>query len=376
MKFLEADRQTLERLVPRLDKALAEVPLEVLESRSSPAVGLFRESSGPGLLVGREFGGTNATMLEAIRVQRAIGTRSPSLAVATTMHHFSMASIVALGESSTGFEWLMLEAVARDHRLIASGFAEGQPGKPILSPTMTAEKAENGYIISGSKKPCSLARSMDILTASIAIEDEEGRPTMAVALIPAESPGLSIRPFWNSWVLAGAESEEIVLDRVFVHRDLIVSTSTGFGHQLDRLTLFSFVWFELLISAGYLGAVCALAERVFASSRVLDSEKTRLLCEVEGAALLLEGLAHAHQAGDAGSDLFARCLVGRYAAQDALRRAASMSVELLGGVAFIKTPEVAYLVAATHALALHPPNRTTMFGALAEYTRGGEVNVG
>lgn len=375
MKFMELDRLTLERLVPGLDKALAEVPLEVLESRQSPAVRLFRESPGPGLLVPAEFGGAGASMLEAIRVQRAIGARSPSLAVATTMHHFSLASIVAIGEASTGFEWLVLEAVARDHRLVASGFAEGRPGKPILSPTMTTEKVKDGYIVSGSKKPCSLARSMDILTASIAIEGDDGRPVMAVALIPAESPGLSIRPFWNSWVLAGAESEEVVLDHVFVHRELIVSTTVGFGHQLDRLTLFSFLWFELLISAGYIGAISTLAERIFAGARASDAEKTRLLCEVEGAALLLEGLAREHAAGEHGNEAFARCLIGRYAAQDALTRAASLCVELLGGVAFIESPEVAYLVAASQAVALHPPNRTSMTSALAAYTQGQAVNV-
>lgn len=372
---MENDRLTAERLMPGLDAALAEVPLEVLESRQSPAIGMFRESAGPGLLVAPEFGGAGASMLDMVRVQRVIGSRSPSLAVATTMHHFSMASIVALGEKSTGFEWLMLEAVARDHRLIASGFAEGNPGKPILSPTMTTEKVKDGYLVSGSKKPCSLAQSMDILTASITIEDENGQPTMAVALIPAEAPGVHIRPFWNSWVLAGAESEEVLIERVFVHRELIVSTDVGFGKELDDLTLFSFLWFELLITAGYVGAVSALAERVFTGSRGSDAEKARLLVEAEGAAMQLEGLAREYEVGPYDHDALARCLIGRYAAQDALCRAVSQCVELLGGVAFVKSPEVAYLLAASHAMLLHPPNRTTMATALAEYTRGGEVNV-
>ncbi len=372
---MELDRLTMERLVPGLDKALAEVPLEILESRQSPAIRLFRESPGPGLLVPAESGGAGASMLEAVRVQRALGARSPSLAVATTMHHFSVASIVAASEESSGFEWLLLEAVARDHRLVASGFAEGRPGQPVLSPTMTAERVKGGYAVSGSKKPCSLARSMDILTASVAVEGEDGRPVMAVALIPAESPGLSIRPFWNSWVLAGAESEEVVLDQVFVDSELVVSTTVGFGQQLDRATLSSFLWHELLISAGYVGAISTLAERVFAGARASDAEKTRLLCEVEGAALLLEGLAREHDAGEHGNAVLARCLIGRYAAQDALSRAASLCVELLGGVAFITSPEVAYLVAASQAIAVHPPNRTSMTSALAAYTQGQAVNL-
>jgi alkylation response protein AidB-like acyl-CoA dehydrogenase len=372
---MELERQTLERFAPNLDKSLAEVPLEVLESPSSPGTALFRESPVPGLLVPREYGGAEAGALEAMRVQRAIGSRSPSLAIATTMHHFSMASIVSLGEASTGFEWLLLEAVARDHRLIASGFAEGRPGQAILSPSLTATPTTNGYLVSGSKKPCSLSRSMDLLTASIAVEDEDGRPVMGVALIPAESPGLSVTPFWKSAVLAGAESDEVTLHEVFVHRDLVITTTVGFGNDLDRITLLSFLWFELLISASYLGAVSALAEQVFASPRVPDSEKVRLLCEVEGAALQLEGMARAQEGGENSSEAFARCLIGRYAVQDALTRAASACVELLGGMAFVARPDVAYLLAATHALALHPPNRMSTISSLVDYIDGGQVTV-
>ncbi|MDX3225012.1 acyl-CoA dehydrogenase family protein [Streptomyces sp. ME19-01-6] len=375
MKFLERERRTLERYIPNLDKALSELPLQVLESRESPAIGLFRDSAGPGLLVPTEFGGSAANAVDAVRVQRAIGARSPSLAVATTMHHFSMASIVSLGEDSTGFEWLLLEAVARDHRLVSSAFAEGRPGQPILSPSMQAKPVKDGYLVSGRKKPCSLARSMDLITAGIAVEGPDDTPVMAVALIPTESPGVSVKPFWNSWALAGAESEEVVIDEVFVHRDLVIETTVGFGHQLDKLTLFSFLWFELLITASYLGAVSALAERVFASERTPKSEKVRLLCEVEGAALQLEGMARAQEATEHDTEAFARCLIARFAIQDALTRAASSCVELLGGVAFVSSPDVACLLASAHALALHPPNRTGSIDSFADYINGGQINV-
>ncbi|OEV05760.1 acyl-CoA dehydrogenase family protein [Streptomyces oceani] len=375
MKFLERERQTLQRYIPHLDKALAELPLHVLESQESPAIGLFRDSPGPGLLIPTEFGGSAANAVDAVRVQRAIGARSPSLAVATTMHHFSMASIVSLGEESTGFEWLLLEAVARDHRLVSSAFAEGRPGQPILSPGMRATPVQDGYLVSGRKKPCSLSRSMDLITAGIAIEGPDDTPVMAVALIPTESPGVHVKPFWNSWALAGAESEEVVIDEVFVHSDLVIETTVGFGHQLDKLTLYSFLWFELLITASYVGAVSALAERVFAHQRVPKAEQVRLLCEVEGAALQLEGMARAQEATEHDTEAFAHCLIGRFAIQDALARAASSCVELLGGVEFVSSPDVACLLASAHALALHPPNRTGTIDSFADYIKGDQINV-
>jgi len=96
MSFLGTARETLDRYMPGLDKQLEAVPLADLEKPGNEALAMFRASGGPALLVPAEFGGMGATIAEAVHVQRAIGSRSPSLAVATTMHHFSVASLVEL----------------------------------------------------------------------------------------------------------------------------------------------------------------------------------------------------------------------------------------------------------------------------------------
>ena len=78
----------------------------------------------------------------AIRVQRAIGSRSPSLAVATTMHHFSLATLVemAAAPNGAGTEWLVLEGVARQKLYVASGFAEGRMGTGIFTSRFTVRR--------------------------------------------------------------------------------------------------------------------------------------------------------------------------------------------------------------------------------------------
>src|SRR2546423_227202 len=116
---------TFARLLPGLDEALARIPLMEMECPGNPALRLFREAGGPGLVVPTEHGGLGATPLDTIRVQRAIGSRSPSLAVATTMHHFSLATLVEMAANGSGTEWLVLEGVARQKLYVASGFAEG-----------------------------------------------------------------------------------------------------------------------------------------------------------------------------------------------------------------------------------------------------------
>jgi alkylation response protein AidB-like acyl-CoA dehydrogenase len=108
------------------------------------------------LLVPVEYGGKGASMVDAVRIQRAVSSRSPSLAVATTMHHFSVASLVELTAVVNGFEWAMLAAIAEQDWLLTSGFAERRPGQQILSPTVRGVPTEGGIVVSGVKKPCSL----------------------------------------------------------------------------------------------------------------------------------------------------------------------------------------------------------------------------
>lgn len=376
MRFLDRERTTLAKLLPDLDAALRGVPLPQLERPGSPGIRLFRDSGGPGLLVPESHHGRGATALDAVRVQRAIGSRSPSLAVATTMHHFSMATLVGLGESGDGLEWMLLEGVATTNRIIASGFAEGRSGSGILEPTMTATVTGDGVVLSGVKRPCSLAASMDLLTASVMVPrgDGEGRE-LAVALVPAESEGLSVSPFWSSTFLGGAESDQVTLDAVRVPPELLVRTGSSAGQRLDDVQTAGLIWFELLMTGSYLGVASALVERVLLSDRIPEHERVRLLVETEAAAAAVEGLARRVDEGSVEESVLAESLYVRYGVQDAIARVVPRAVELLGGLAFMTSDEVGYLAACANGLALHPPSRSRMTAPLAGYLADGPLTI-
>jgi len=376
MRFLAKERETLERLLPGLDGDVRAVPLGELETPGNGGLAAFRRAGGPGLLVGAEHGGRGATPLEAVRVQRAIGSRSPSLAVATTMHHFSVASLIEVGARSTGFEWMLLEGIAKDGRLLASGFAEGRPGQSILSPTMQAEPSNGGFVITGSKKPCSLSASMDLLTASVAVPARAGEGTeLAVALIPATDERIERRPFWSTSILAGAESDEVIVRGVEVPEMLIVRTDARPGDPLDELQVTGFLWFELLMTASYLGVASALVERVLDERRGEGPERLAPAIALEAAMSAVEGAARAMGAGERGQDALAVALFIRYAAQDAISRAVASAQELLGGMAFIGSAETSYLASASAALAFHPPARSRMHSALLDVLDGEPLKV-
>lgn len=380
MRFLKAEREALGRLAPGLDDRLAEYPLSELEQPSGPILSAFREAGGAGMLVPTEHGGSGATAWDSTLATRAIGARSPSLAVAATMHNFSVASLAALATHSESFEWILLDAIANDKLLLSSAFAEGRTGQGVFSPTMRATRAidaktstgkpTEGWLITGSKKPCTLSKSADIITASVALERPDGGTDLGVALIPASSPGISVRPFWGSPVLTAAESDELVLERVLVDDKLMVRPEIDPGSELDELNTVGLIWFTLLITASYLGVASALVERLLATGRATPGHRANLIAEVESAMLTLRAVAVAVDTGHTGSDTLAEALMARYTTQGAIERTVTSTVELLGGISFVSSPDVSLLAGASRALTFHPPSRGLTGQSLDEYFAG------
>lgn len=373
MRFLATERETCDRYLPGLDGKLASIPLLELEAPGNPGIGLYRTTGGAGLLIPTIHGGGGCSAVDAARITRAVAARSPSLAIATTMHQFSVASLVKLAETSDGPEWMLLDGVARDQRLMASGFAEGKTSQGILAPTMKGVWDGRTWRVSGRKQPCSLSRSMDLLTASVELHAADGSTRTAIALIPAASEGITVSPFWSSWALSGAESDSVVLDDVDVHPDLIIELKAGLNGELDDLQTLGLVWFQLLVTACYLGVAANLVERVLLGERGAAHERLGLAMAVEGAALHLDGVARNLDEGDGGNDGLARSLITRFTIADTIRTTVAKAVELLGGIAFVTSSEVAYLAAASHAIGFHPPSRQSSTEAVLGWFAGRTV---
>jgi alkylation response protein AidB-like acyl-CoA dehydrogenase len=285
------------------------------------------------------------------------------------MHHFSVASLVELTAAGNGFEWAMLMAIAENSWLLSSGFAEGKPGQHILAPTMRGVVADGGITVSGVKKPCSLTWSMNLMSASVAVAGADGGPDRtAVVLIPADTDGIERAPFWKSTALAAAESDQVTLNEVFVPETLIFYPQDT--DSMDPIQARGFVWFELLVSASYLGAATNLAERVIERGRGSDVDRAGLAIELESAAAALEQVAATAPDADDNDALLARALYVRYASERAIERAVVSASALAGGMAFIESPEIAYLLAATRALAFHPPSREAAAAPIVRYLSG------
>ena len=66
----------------------------------------------------------------------------------------------------------------------------------------------------------------------------------------------------------------------------------------------------------------------------------------------------------------AQALYARYAAERAIERVAMAAATMAGGMAFIASSDIAYFLAASRALAFHPPSRAVASAALARHLTG------
>lgn len=368
MGFLEQEETVLKSFMPNFEKTLSKTPLLELEKLGSLAIKEFRQQGGTKLLIPKKYGGWEASPLETIQFQRAVGSCSPSLAVATTMHH---ATVIIMNEMShRESDFRFLEKIASQNQYLSSGFAEGRTDMNALFPYMQVKETADGFLISGSKKPCSLSMSMDFLTVSILVRGKSsGTDELAIAVVPANSKGIERKAFWNSLVLAGSESDEVILNEVLVADELIFRV--GDPKDLNSVQAKGFLWFELLISASYLGIVSILVRRVLLSNKGTHTERVNLAIELEGAMSALEGVAYSIiHSKITEEELLTKALLVRYSVQRAIEFTVERASELLGGMAFVSSPEVSYLIASARALAFHPPSRLSIAPSLDYYLMG------
>jgi alkylation response protein AidB-like acyl-CoA dehydrogenase len=204
--------------------------------------------------------------------------------------------------------------------------------------------------------------------------NSNGGDELGVVVIPAKSEGIEQRKFWNNWILAGAESDEVVLRNVFVPDQLVINV--GDASVVDPVQISGLIWFEMFVAASYLGVATALAERVIAETRGSASDRALLAIELEGAMSALVGLASTMASGQRDHSVAAQALFVRYAVERAVERASASAVELLGGMAFIQNPEISYLFATSRVSTFHPPSRISMSDSLADYLVNGSLRLG
>lgn len=371
--FMKESRAVLEQYAPGLDALLAEKGIMAAEAmRSEELKKLMSRGRLPGLWVPAEFGGTDISPYDGIRLQRALGARCPSMALMLTMHNFTVGFCRSLAPFVPSCSEMMRQ-VATDHLLVASAFAEGRRGAGILDSTVFMTAAADGYRVNGRKKPCTLASTADIITVGVAMEMPGGNKRTGLAVIPAHAAGVKRHAFWRIPLLAAADNNEVEFDNVKVSADqVLIASDDDVETQavIAAAEVTGICWFEIVATASYLGVASELAERVLLDDRVDVGERAQLGGQLELAQAALDGAVHLMRSCEPEQSLLARVLAVRFGVQKIIERSAMHAAELAGGLAFIQDMEVSTLLAMTRCLAFHPISRKAAEPMLAEWLAG------
>lgn len=369
---------------PNVDSYLPESLLNSISSRAESAdvagsldeqsLAELKEANYFGLAVPQAFEGQGAGALRCCAVQRALGRADAGLAIAMNMHLFSIAMMVEHWMQKGDASWLLLEAVATQQRVVASAFAEPSLGGSFLRSQCTAERTTGGYLVSGTKSPCSLAARSDLVCFQA--EDPSSAPeSLFVALIPTNTAGIRVEQSWDSLGMRASESDTMYLDRCFIPEDLIFHRCEP-GQDSDPTFAGGLAWFSLTTTATYLGVVegaLDLGRHALLESKLPHLGMTR--AELPSSQSMLGDIYSEVFVIEAACALVARLLDDRteplerilplalalkLAAVEICLKAVSGSAELTGGRSYVRAGGFERYWRDVQAIRFHPPTRPAL----------------
>lgn len=331
----------------------------------------LREAGYPGLPVPAQFCGAGGSLAECCAVQRLIAMADPGLAVAVNMHLFSVGLMVEHWRRRTDVSWLLLEAIARQNRLLASAFAEPNLAGSVVRSTLRAVPVDGGWRVSGVKSPCSLAAEADLVCLQLQTDPAYGPEELLVALLPTNAPGLSVERTWDTLGMRGSASDTLRLTDCVIPDELVFYRSPVGGDN-DDVVAAGIIWFCLTTTASYLGVAQSVldeARELMGRVRVAHLDASRaespsfqgVVGDQVGALLTLGaavvGLAGAMDAGADPERLLPAAIAVKQHSVAMVPAAVAAVAESCGGVAYSRASRLTRLWRDAQAIHFHPPTR-------------------
>ncbi|MGW6457502.1 acyl-CoA dehydrogenase family protein [Streptomyces sp. NPDC055078] len=348
------------------------------------SVELLRKSGYFGAPVPRDFEGFGASLAECCALQRRLGAADPALAIAVNMHLFSVGVVVEHWTRARDESWLLLEAIASQHRIVASAFAEPGLNGSLTRSRTTARRDGDVWVVNGVKTPCSLAERSDLLCLQM-IDEAGGPESLLVALVVNGSPGVSVERTWNTLGMRASESDSVRFTDCRIPDDMIFHRSEP-GSLGDEVFAAGLGWFCTTATACYLGVVSAAVDQAraaLARSRVnhLGAARAHLpsfqsaLGEILSAVLPLEaataGLARRLDERDVDPrGLLPAALALKDQAARTAVQAVELAAELVGVASYSATGAASRLIRDVQAARYHPPTRFATRQLLGRWALG------
>ncbi|MBQ1082434.1 MULTISPECIES: acyl-CoA dehydrogenase family protein [unclassified Nocardiopsis] len=348
------------------------------------SIDVLREAAYFGLPVPRDFEGQGATVEECCAVQRRIGAADPALAIATSMHLFSVGVVVEHWNRNHDEAWMLLEAIASQQRIVSNAFAEPGLAGALTRSNCVARRSGEDWILDGLKVPCSLAERSDLLCLQM-MDEQDGEDALMVALLATRSPGIRTERTWNTLGMRATESDSVRFEQCRFSDDLVFHRTEP-GSQSDEVFAAGIAWFCVASTASYLGVISAAVDESRAAlqkSRIthLNASRAQLpsfqgaLGDIMSLVLPMEwacaGLAR--QLGEKGTDpraLIPSALALKQQTAQLATTAVAMAAELVGVGSYSANGKVARLLRDAQAARYHPPTRFATRQLLGRWALG------
>jgi alkylation response protein AidB-like acyl-CoA dehydrogenase len=339
-------------LAGRLADEFAERAAEHDRENTFPAENwpVMAEAGYLGLTVPEELGGLDADTAEVLVAQERLAQGCASTALAVDMHLTTAASFRALWRRTGDARAEdFLRRAATGEVVLASCTSEAGYGGAIVDCATVATREAGGFRLNGRKIFFTESDVATHFTTCAKYEHPELGPQMVFFNgVPIEAPGLEIVRTWDTMGMRGTQSNDLVLEDVFVgevsafHAYPVGHLDATIGLSVWSLNVPSFGAVALGIAAG---AMEWLRGGVLRFGREGEAEVQRAFAEMEvlleSARAVLQRHALEVEAFDRASELtvpelFARGNLAKYVACENAIRIVGLVVEVAGGAGYHK----------------------------------------
>lgn len=293
-----------------------------------------------GLYAPEEWGGEGLSLAEGIQVYEQLGLGDGAYAFALSMHN--ICTFAGCGYGTDAFKTKWGRDLTSGRKLANFALTEPQSGSdPMTMYTRAKVNGDGTWTISGSKAWVSLATEADIYFTVVKTSDAPGHKDMAMIAIPADAPGISFGPLYDTPSYNFLPLSEMYLDQVVVSEDnIILPIGKGLQGSLMAIDIA-----RVSIASGCCGLMQA------ALDTALSYSKNRKM--FGGKNLDLDGIQW--MLGEVATDLEASKLLYRKAAEalgtpegplmaahakrfvpDAAVKAANTCTQVLGGMGLLQ----------------------------------------
>ena len=332
------------------------------------------------------LGGLGVSSLHDLLVaQSRLARGDAALAIGVNMHLVFVSNVARLWQilkvagddcRAAGFG-ATLKKVAREQTVFASAVSEQH--QDLTRPATTATRTETGWTVSGRKIFSTMSPAADVLYTAVTYVDDRGRERYGYALVPRETPGVTVHGDWDALGMRASGSHSVSFEDV----QLPASALRG-GFAAGDVN----GYLERNLSAGLFHAAAAVGIAESAHANVtarlagnadLDAYARVLLAEnIVDLSAARAVLARAAALIDEGEDELTRLLGEAQSAKlfigDAAMRIVDRSIGLSGGAGYLNGSPVARAYRDVRALPLmHPLGANRAYAFLAELAVGKEA---